>query len=148
MANQTYWSSICQQLGGETVYHISDWHHIHSNQCYNETNYNRKYACQWYWPNNSVSGKQTTKEYFSTKNWSHVVLYQFTAWLFCPCAQIGSSHKTHHSTAYIFKIGTVPRAEKLHGMAKLNSLTINVMVSYFLLVKTRRDVISVGIVNS
>lgn len=47
MANQTYWSLICQQqLGGETVYPFSEWHHIHSNQCYKETNYNKKYARQ------------------------------------------------------------------------------------------------------
>ena len=98
----------------------------------------------------SVSGKQTTKKYFSTKNWSHVVPVHNTALLSKRTnLHTGSSHKTQHSTAYIFKIdSTVPRAEKLHGVVKLNSLTINTMVSNFLLVKTRRDGIAVGIVNS
>jgi hypothetical protein len=46
------------------------------------------------------------------------------------------------------KIGIVPTSEKLHENAKLNALTINVMVSCFLLVKTRRDRIVFGIVYS
>jgi hypothetical protein len=97
----------------------------------------------------SVSGKQTIKKYFSTKNWSQVVTVRNKALLSKRTnIHTGSSHKTQHSTAYIFKIDTVPKAEKLHGMAKLNSLTINVIVSYFLLVKTRRDGIAVGTVNS
>jgi len=97
----------------------------------------------------SVRGKQTTEKYFSTKNCSHVVTVQNMALLSKRTnLHTGSSHKTKHSTAYIFKIGTVLKAEKPHGMAKLNSLTINVTVSYFLLVKTRRDGIAVGIVNS
>jgi len=97
----------------------------------------------------SVSGKQTTKKYFSTENWNHVVPFHNLALLSKRTnLHTGSSHKTQYSTAYVFKIGTVPTAEKLHGVVKLNSLTTNIIVSYFLLVKTRRDGIAIGTVNS